>query len=149
MKTGVKCCGLTNSTVWNLTFRGPCIVIYSYNKNQRDALFLKFMLVKYSTCFGQVHCPSSGVSQHHIHAAGVWWLSASTQPTEHARIKPSVDACSIKTKFYFLNSWSLGVIPGGLGNLYLHLPKSVAVSQGNRHRGFPAQKSYPVAKYLH
>jgi len=26
----------------NLTFRGQCIVIYSYNKSQRDALFLKF-----------------------------------------------------------------------------------------------------------
>jgi hypothetical protein len=30
----------------NLTFRGPCIVIYSYNKNERDAkFFLKFILV--------------------------------------------------------------------------------------------------------
>ena len=27
----------------NLTFRGPCIVIYSYNKSQQDALFLKFI----------------------------------------------------------------------------------------------------------
>jgi len=30
--------------VFNLTFRGPCIVIYSYNESQRDALFLKFIL---------------------------------------------------------------------------------------------------------
>jgi hypothetical protein len=44
-----------------LSFRGPCIVIYSYNKNQRDALFLKFIFVKNSTCFGQIYCPSSGV----------------------------------------------------------------------------------------
>ena len=29
-----------------LTFRGPCIVIYSYNKSQRDALFLKFIFDK-------------------------------------------------------------------------------------------------------
>ena len=36
----------------NLTFRGPCIVLYSYNESQRDALFLKFILVKNSTCFG-------------------------------------------------------------------------------------------------
>jgi hypothetical protein len=36
----------------NLTFRGPCIVIYSYNKSQRDALFHKFILVKNTTCFG-------------------------------------------------------------------------------------------------
>jgi hypothetical protein len=27
----------------NLTFIGPCIVIYSYNESQRDALFLKFI----------------------------------------------------------------------------------------------------------
>jgi len=26
-----------------LTFRGPCIVICSYNESQRDALFLKFI----------------------------------------------------------------------------------------------------------
>jgi hypothetical protein len=26
-----------------MTFRGPCIMIYSYNKNQRDAQFLKFI----------------------------------------------------------------------------------------------------------
>jgi hypothetical protein len=35
---------------------------YSYNKSQRDALFLKFILVKNSTYFGQIYCPSSGVS---------------------------------------------------------------------------------------
>jgi hypothetical protein len=35
----------------NLTFRGPCIVMYSYNKSQQDALFLNFILVKNSTCF--------------------------------------------------------------------------------------------------
>jgi len=27
--------------------------------------------MKYSTCFGQVHCPSSGVSQHSIKAIGI------------------------------------------------------------------------------
>jgi hypothetical protein len=26
-----------------LTFRGPCIVIYSYNESQREVLFLKFI----------------------------------------------------------------------------------------------------------
>jgi hypothetical protein len=35
--------------------------MYSYNKSQRDALFLKFILVINSTCFGQIYCPSSGV----------------------------------------------------------------------------------------
>jgi len=34
---------------------------HSYNKSQRDALFLNFILVKNSVCFGQIHCPSSGV----------------------------------------------------------------------------------------
>ena len=29
--------------ILNLTFRGLCIVIYSYNKSQQDALFLKFI----------------------------------------------------------------------------------------------------------
>ena len=31
---------LLNNRIGNLTFRGPCIVIYAYmyNKNQRDAL---------------------------------------------------------------------------------------------------------------
>jgi hypothetical protein len=33
----------------------------SYNKTQRDALLLKFILVKNSTCFGQIYCPSSRV----------------------------------------------------------------------------------------
>ena len=48
--------------ILNLAFRGQCIVIYSYNKSQWDALFLKFILIKNSTCFGQINCPSSGVS---------------------------------------------------------------------------------------
>jgi len=30
-------------------------VIYSHNKSQQDALFLKFILVKNSTCFGQIY----------------------------------------------------------------------------------------------
>jgi len=29
-----------------MTFRGPCIVIYSYNKIQQDAPFLKFIFDK-------------------------------------------------------------------------------------------------------
>jgi len=36
-------------------------VIYSHNKSQQDALFLNFISVKNSTCFGQIYCPSSGV----------------------------------------------------------------------------------------
>jgi len=33
---------LNNSNI-RLTFRGLCTVIYSYNKSQRDELFLKFI----------------------------------------------------------------------------------------------------------
>jgi len=53
----VKC----KRTIANLTFRGPCIVIYSYNKSQRYALLLNFILVKNSTRFGQIYCSSSDV----------------------------------------------------------------------------------------
>jgi hypothetical protein len=45
----------------NLTFWGPCILIYSYNRSQRAALFLNFILIYNSTCFGQTYFPSSGV----------------------------------------------------------------------------------------
>jgi len=45
----------------NLTFRGPCLVKYSYNKSQQNPLFVNFILVKNSTSFGQIYCPSSGV----------------------------------------------------------------------------------------
>jgi len=45
-----------NSGTYVLNYR-----ILSYNKSQRDALLLKFILVKNSTCFGQIYCPSSGV----------------------------------------------------------------------------------------
>jgi len=33
------------------------VLASSYNKSQRDALFLKSILVKYSTCFGQIYRP--------------------------------------------------------------------------------------------
>jgi len=41
---------------------GKELPLSSYNKSQRDALILKFILVKNSTCFGQIYCPSLGVS---------------------------------------------------------------------------------------
>jgi len=44
-----------------LTIRGPCILIYSYNKSQKVALFLNIILIKNSTCFGKIYCPSWGV----------------------------------------------------------------------------------------
>jgi len=33
-------------------------------------------LIQYSTCFGQVHCPSSGVSQHCTHTIGICHASS-------------------------------------------------------------------------
>ena len=56
-------CSVAGLEKWimNLTFTGPCKEIYSYNKSQGDALFLNFILVQNSTCFGQIYCPSSGV----------------------------------------------------------------------------------------
>jgi len=41
------------------------IMQHSYNKSQRDALFPNFILVKNSTCFRQIYCPSSGVLMLH------------------------------------------------------------------------------------
>ena len=32
-----------DTSLSNMTFRGLCIVIYSYNESQEDALFLKFI----------------------------------------------------------------------------------------------------------
>ena len=40
-------------TNMNLTFRGTCIVTYSYNKSQQDALFLNFILVNNYTCLSE------------------------------------------------------------------------------------------------
>ena len=47
--------------IHNLTFIGPCIVIYSHNESQQNVLFLNFILVQNSTCFGHAYCLSSGV----------------------------------------------------------------------------------------
>jgi hypothetical protein len=52
--TSMKCVDVTNERICS-TFRGPCIVIYCYNKSQRGALFLNLILVKNSTCFGQIY----------------------------------------------------------------------------------------------
>jgi len=42
-----KCIKCGEEDVENLTFRGPCIVMYSYNESQWDELFLKFDKVLY------------------------------------------------------------------------------------------------------
>jgi len=61
------------------------IITDSYNKSQRNALFLKFILIKISTCFGQIYCPSSGVSTLYTaigicHASSVDRLLARSEP---------------------------------------------------------------------
>ena len=67
MRLTVYCLYSCLDTLMNVVeATGTCwwIVIYdkhSYNKSQRDALFLNLILVKNSTCFGQTYCPSSGV----------------------------------------------------------------------------------------
>ena len=44
-----------------ILYRQKVLPLFSYNKSQLDALFLNFILVKSSTCFDQIYCPSSGV----------------------------------------------------------------------------------------
>jgi len=58
-------------------------VIYSYNESQRGALFLNIYLLKYSRYFGRVHCPSSGVSQHCIHAISICHSSSVVEVTTY------------------------------------------------------------------
>ena len=53
-RNSVRWINFVQSSLYNLTFRGPCIVIYSYNTSQQDALFLNFILVRNSTCFDQI-----------------------------------------------------------------------------------------------
>jgi hypothetical protein len=38
--------------------------------------YFSYLFDKYSTCFGHVHCLTSGVSQHCTHAVGVWHSSS-------------------------------------------------------------------------
>ena len=57
-----------------------------YNKSQKDATFLNFILVKNSTHFGQTCCPSSGVLILHSHQLVFVILSAS-----EVRMEPVFD----------------------------------------------------------
>jgi len=49
----------------------PSFTPIQNNKSQRDALFLNFILVKNSTWFEQIYCPSSGVL---ILYSQLWYL---------------------------------------------------------------------------
>ena len=48
---------------------------FSHSNSQRDALFLKFIVIKYSTCFGHIYCPSSGVSTLYKQQIGICLVS--------------------------------------------------------------------------
>ena len=60
-----KLCTVNNNASLDFPQKYLNFVIYvhtcSYNKIQQDALFLNFILVKNSTCFGQSYWQSSGV----------------------------------------------------------------------------------------
>jgi len=57
---GLDWIGVSNMFVFDIlrTVNGD---VYSYNRRQQDALFLNFILIYNSTCFGQTYCPPSGV----------------------------------------------------------------------------------------
>jgi hypothetical protein len=50
----------SHSEIRSLCEIAQSIAVISYNKSQQHELFLNFILVKNSTCFGQTYCPSSG-----------------------------------------------------------------------------------------
>jgi hypothetical protein len=58
-------CYLTTPTCFDLQGQlqehNSIYMNYCCNKSPQDALFVNFILVKNSTCFGQIYCPSSGV----------------------------------------------------------------------------------------
>ena len=54
-------------------------------------------LIKYSTCFGHAHCPSSGASQHCIHAIGICDSS-------------SADVCQNQNNKYLLRVYSVEIL---------------------------------------
>jgi hypothetical protein len=52
-------------------YRPADILLNFYNESQTKCTISQIYLVKYATCFGQVHCPSSRAPQHCIHAIGI------------------------------------------------------------------------------
>ena len=52
-------------------------VLYQINlRNSSSRTISQIYLIKYSTCFGEVHCPSSGLSQHFIHSVVICHASS-------------------------------------------------------------------------
>jgi len=87
---GTKISSLENLNVYSLLFtntKNICLQILSdIQKAVHRDIFLQckptgciisqIYLIKYSTCYGHVHCPSSGISQHCIHVIGICHSSA-------------------------------------------------------------------------
>jgi len=65
--------------------------MYSYNRSQQDALFLKFILANNSTCFGQTYCPSSGVlilySQQLVFYYTTGWSKCLCAPDDNSTVQ--------------------------------------------------------------
>jgi len=59
--------GLIHVAPWRVLKKILMILIMKANEMH---YFLN-LVIKYSTCFGQVHCPSSSVSQHCIHTISI------------------------------------------------------------------------------
>ena len=77
------------------------IKIFSHNKSQQDARFLKFIFVNNSTCFVQTYRPSSGVlvlySQQLVFVIEVCWLSASEVSSILTLLAYSQHSCMTNT----------------------------------------------------
>ena len=76
-------------------------MIHSYNGSQEDALFLNFVLVKKSTCFGQTCSPASRVLILHLQQLVYVILVMLTEQTVYITSMTYTNCCkcSIKTSY--------------------------------------------------
>ena len=113
-------------------------MIDSYNKTQRDTPLLHIYLIKYCTSFGQVHCPSSGVSQPCIHAVVICRASSvGCQAADANRTNTTDTYCCLHSVEILLMMDSEPV-----RNMYSKTAKSVPLQawrgpQGSRKLRFP------------
>ena len=75
-------------------------MIYSYNKSQRDALFLNFILIKNSTCFRQTYYPSSGVST--LYTQGKVFVMLVMLTASEFRMDPDLASSQLTCFFFYL-----------------------------------------------
>ena len=92
----------------DLTFIGPCIVVYFYSKTYQMHQCIKFILFwNYSTCFGRSFRPSSGVqdctySNRHMSNRYCWLLARGNELPLASRLyiqQLPVAVCTV------VNSW--------------------------------------------